>query len=452
MRNLRSRRAVRTLAGLAVLATGVAAAPSASAAALFADDFEAGTMGNWSRSGGTWTVAADGSQVTRQSSAPPNTPPTSLPTHQRPSNALIVATNGSDTNPGTLAAPLATLGRAVALATPGTTIALRGGTYRFGANVRITKDGTSSNPYVITTYDGEKVVLDGENLPYTPAPVGGSIPNADRGLLHIEADYWRVRDIEIVHGPYAIFCRDCNNNTFDRLITRDNYESGLQIQGAASNNQVLNLDSYGNRDPRNNGESADGLAIKEGSGSGNVVRGARLWNNSDDGFDAWEFGSPILIENSAAWGNGFNRWNLPDYVGDGNGWKMGGGDPVVAASHTIRNSFAFDNATGGFVDNGNPGSTALDRNTAWRNGGTGFRFDRSSSRLTNNLAVANGTAAVLGSSTARGNSWNIKDSWNAGDLASTDLSILTGPRGADGGIRGSNALRPRDYPDLGAHI
>ena len=38
-------------------------------------------------------------------------------------------------------------------------------------------------------------------------------------------------------------------------------------------------------DPRKNGESADGLAIKEGSGTGNIVRGARLWNNVDDGLD-----------------------------------------------------------------------------------------------------------------------------------------------------------------------
>lgn len=50
---------------------------------------------------------------------------------------------------------------------------------------------------------------------------------------------------------------------------------------------VLYLDSYGNRDPRKNGESADGFACKEGSGVGNVLRGARLWNNVDDGLDLW---------------------------------------------------------------------------------------------------------------------------------------------------------------------
>ena len=45
------------------------------------------------------------------------------------------------------------------------------------------------------------------------------------------------------------------------------------------------LRRWNNRDPRKNGESADGLAIKEGSGEGNIVRGLRAWNNVDDGVD-----------------------------------------------------------------------------------------------------------------------------------------------------------------------
>jgi hypothetical protein len=367
--------------------------------------------------------------------------------------SLIVATNGDDTNPGTVGAPLATLARAVALAVPGTTIAIRGGTYQFSTNVRIMKDGTPANPYTITNYHGERVVLDGENLPHTPAPLNGSIPNLERGVLHIEADHWRLRNLEIANGPYAIFCRDCNNNIFDRLVVRDNYESGLQIQGASSNNQVINLDAHGNRDPRKNGESADGLAIKEGSGGGNVVRGARLWNNSDDGFDAWLFTSPIRVESSAAWGNGFNRWDLPGHTGDGNGFKMGGGDPDPPANHTIRNSIAFDNAVGGFIDNGNPGTITVDRNSAWNNGDSGFTFANSSSRLTNNLAVANGAGVQLGPSvTASDNSWDIRSSWSAADLVSTNPSSVTGPRNSDGSIRSSAFLRPRAHPGLGARL
>jgi pectate lyase-like protein/carbohydrate binding protein with CBM35 domain/uncharacterized protein DUF1565 len=363
---------------------------------------------------------------------------------------LYVAPGGNDANPGTLAQPLRTLQRAVDLAQPGTTIFLRGGTYAPSTNVRIMKDGTAANPYTIMPHNGEKVILDGESLPHTPAPVDGSIPNLERGVLHIEADFWRVVNIEIIHGPYAIFCRDCNNNIFDRLITRDNYESGLHIQAASSNNQVINLDSFGNRDPRNNGESADGLAIKEGSGSGNVVRGARLWNNSDDGFDAWEFLSPIQIENSLAWGNGFNRWNLPDYTGDGNGFKLGGGDEDLPAAHVTRNSMAWDNAVGGFIDNANPGGLVTDRCTAWRNGGTGFDFADADGTLTRNLAVSNNPNSSLGSgSSGSGNSWDIGGSW---PLASTDPSTITGPRQSNGAIPPSTFLRPSNGADVGARF
>ncbi|WP_405609511.1 right-handed parallel beta-helix repeat-containing protein [Streptomyces sp. NBC_00076] len=362
---------------------------------------------------------------------------------------LYVASNGSDSNPGTLAAPLKTIQRAVDLAQAGTTIQIRDGTYAPSTNIQLLKSGTSSQPLTLRGYNGERVVIDGENMPYTPGAVDSSIPRPQRGAVHIEGEYWRLVGLEIVHGPYGVFGLDTSNNTFDRLVTRDNYESGFHLQGSSSNNQILNLDSYGNRDPRNNGESADGLAIKEGSGSGNVVRGARLWNNSDDGLDFWEFdNSPILVENALAWGNGFNRWNLPDYQGDGNGFKMGGNG--VAANHTVRNSMAWDNSAGGFVDNNNPGKMKIERCTAWDNPKTGFAFNRSSSTLTKNLAVANGTNVSLGStSTGSGNSWNLGGSWS---FVSTNASTITGPRAADGAIPSATFLRPGNGADVGARF
>jgi hypothetical protein len=365
---------------------------------------------------------------------------------------LVVATNGGDSAPGTIDRPLKTIQKAIALAQPGDVIAIRGGTYAPTTNIKILKSGTSDRPFTMTNYAGERVVIDGEQLPYTPAALGGSIPRGDRGTIHQEASYWRITGLEIIHGPYAIYCSGCNNNVFDRLVTRDNYESGFQLQDASSNNQILNLDSFGNHDPRKNGESADGLAIKEGSGTGNVVRGARLWNNVDDGFDAFEFLSPIRIENSVAYGNGFNRWNFPDFQGDGNGFKLGGGDPDPPANHVVRNSIAFNNATGGFIDNGNPGSLALDHNTAYRNAGTGFDAADSRSTLTKNLAVGNKTAISLGSSTASGNSWNIGGTWNDSSLVSTDPAIITGPRTSTGDIPHSDFLKPANGSDVGARI
>ncbi|WP_267897452.1 right-handed parallel beta-helix repeat-containing protein [Micromonospora deserti] len=365
-----------------------------------------------------------------------------------PTNALYVATNGNDSNPGTLSAPLRTIQRAVDLAQPGYTIYLRGGTYAPSTNIQILKNGTSSQPITMRNYTNERVIIDGENMPYTPGAVDSTIPRPERGAIHIEGDWWRLIGLEIIHGPYGIFGLDSSNNYYERLVTRDNYESGFHLVLTSSNNQIINLDSYGNRDPRKNGESADGLAIKEGSGSGNVVRGARLWNNSDDGLDWWMFESPILVENTLAWGNGFNRWNIPNYQGDGNGFKLGGNG--VSANHTVRNSMTWDNAVGGFIDNNNPGQHRIERCTAWDNPGTGFNVNRSDSTLTKNLAVANGTNVSLGSnSSGSGNSWDIGGSWS---LASTNPSTITGPRNADGSIPSSNFLRPANGADVGARF
>ncbi|WP_234386086.1 right-handed parallel beta-helix repeat-containing protein [Streptomyces sp. ERV7] len=209
-------------------------------------------------------------------------------------------------------------------------------------------------------------------------------------------------------------------------------------------------------DPRKNGESADGLAIKEGSGTGNVVRGARLWNNVDDGFDAWKFTSPVLIENTIAYGNGFNRWNFPDFAGDGNGFKLGGGTPAPAAAHTLRTTMAFRNAAKGITDNGNPGAIAVSRSTTFRNKETGFDFDTASARatLTANLSVADGRPATVGSGTvASGNSWNLGGTWGESSVRSTDPSTLTGPRAPDGSLPSAPAfLTPRDGTPVGARM
>ncbi|GIF00112.1 right-handed parallel beta-helix repeat-containing protein [Paractinoplanes rishiriensis] len=363
-------------------------------------------------------------------------------------NALYVAVNGNDSNTGTLSAPLQTIQRAVNLAQPGHTIFVRGGTYAPSTNIRILTNGTSSQPITLRNYENERVIIDGENMPYTPGALDSDIPRPDRGAIHIEGDWWRLIGLEIIHGPYGVFGLDSSNNYYERLVTRDNYESGFHLFLTSSNNQIINLDSYGNRDPRNAGESADGLAIKEGSGTGNVVRGARLWNNSDDGLDFWMFQSPILLENSIAWGNGFNRWNLPDYVGDGNGFKLGGN--AVAANHTVRNCMAWDNARSGVIDNNNPGQHVIDRCTAWDNASGGFLFDRSDSTLTRNLAVANATNVSLGAnSSGSNNSWNIGGTWS---FTSTDSTTIRGPRNADGSIPSSNFLRPSNGADVGARF
>ncbi|KAF8608672.1 putative pectate lyase [Ceratobasidium sp. AG-I] len=371
---------------------------------------------------------------------------------QKRATALYVSPSGSDSAAGTLAAPFLTIQKAVNTAVAGDTIYLRAGTYALTTNIQITKAGTASAPYTLTNYQSEKVIIDGEALPYTPAELNGSIPEASRGTIHISSGgaYWRFIGLEIIHGPYGVYSRDASNNYFERLITRDNYETGMQIQGAASNNIVVNLDSYGNRDPRKNGESADGIGIKEGSGTGNVIRGSRFWNNVDDGLDFWEFLSPVTVENCYSWGNGFNRWGFSDFAGDGNGFKLGGGAKDTKVAHSVKNSIAWNNAAGGFVDNTQPGNMVITRNTAWNNiGGTGLDFQDSTPTITGNIAVLNKVNYLLSTATSSGNSWQ-SGTWSNSSFKSVDSSTLTGARSSTGAIIASNFLLPSSGAAIGA--
>ncbi|KAL4962918.1 putative pectate lyase [Aspergillus stella-maris] len=368
---------------------------------------------------------------------------------------IYVSPDGSDDAAGTVDAPLLSIQLAVDNAAAGDTIYLRAGTYSPTTNIQISSSGTSSTPIILRAYEGEAVIIDGEELPGTPADLDASLDNEDRGILHIEgAEYWEFYDLELINGPYGVYSRDSSNNHYERIITRDNYETGFQIQGDASNNVVLYLDSYGNRDPRKNGESADGFACKEGSGEGNILRGARLWNNVDDGLDLWEFTSAVTIEDTISWGNGVNRWDFTPFEGDGNGFKLGGGDEadIGPANHIITNCIAFDNAHDGFTDNSQPGDFNLSRNTAWDNGAIGFRFGTAVATLTGNIAASNAErpASLSEEQISSGNSWDADDSWDDASFVSVDTALVQGERNADGTIEASDFLIPVSGEDIGA--
>ncbi|TDZ20665.1 Pectate lyase L [Colletotrichum orbiculare MAFF 240422] len=195
------------------------------------------------------------------------------------------------------------------------------------------------------------------NLYVAPTTVNISQPGDViilRGVLHVERiHYWNFRRLTFTHGPYGYYVKDSGNLRFNQIVTRDNYESGFHMQGALSSNVISYLDSYGNRDPRNSGENADGIAIKEGKGEGNIVVGSRFWDNPYIGVDFWEFHSKLIIKDSFARGNGYNRWNLANFTGNGNGFKLGGGSAVdiLLAGREVVDCIAFGYRANGFTDN-----------------------------------------------------------------------------------------------------
>jgi hypothetical protein len=72
-----------------------------------------------------------------------------------------VATNGSDTNSGTLAAPFRNIQKCASVATAGDTCSIRAGTYR--ETVKPANSGSASSPVVFTNYNNEVVTVSGAN-------------------------------------------------------------------------------------------------------------------------------------------------------------------------------------------------------------------------------------------------------------------------------------------------
>lgn len=301
----------------------------------------------------------------------------------------------------------AQLETAVRHASAGTVIEIRGGTYTPSATLESAANGTSSARIVVRAHDGEKVRIDGSGL------VDGS------RLAAIHGDHWTVQDLTFQNSPAQGFVATSSvGGVFKNLVTAHNGDSGFTLRGdGTTDNLVQNLDSHGNRDPAGHGHNADGIAVKFGSGTGNRITGARLYDNSDDGLDLWQFSSSVRIEHTWAFGNG-------------NGFELGGGG--VTVGHVVNNNAAWDNTVNGFTEASNRGGIVLNRNTAYGNGAVGFSFASGKARLARNLAVGNkGGMSKVGASTV-----SAANNWDGGvvtpSFKSTDAAGVYGARRSGG--------------------
>jgi hypothetical protein len=322
----------------------------------------------------------------------------------------------------------AELESAVKNAVAGRVIQVRAGTYYPTATLKSTANGTSSARITLRAYGGEKVRIDGSKLP------------AGSWLAGIYGDYWTVRDLTFQNSPAQGFVVTSSvGGVFMNLVTANNGDSGFTLRGdGTSGNLVQNLDSYLNYDPAAHGRNADGLAIKFGSGTGNRITGARLYDNADDGIDLWQFSTAVTIEHTWAFGNGQNRWKDSAFEGNGNGFKLGGGGASVA--HVVSDNASWGNTLHGFTENSNTGAILLNRNTAYANAKAGFSFATGKARLARNLAVGNkGALSKLGPFTvSAANNWDSGTSTPA--LKSKDATTAYGSRQSNGSLPATTFL------------
>ncbi|WP_342421115.1 bacterial Ig-like domain-containing protein [Paenibacillus sp. FSL E2-0178] len=270
---------------------------------------------------------------------------------------IYVSPAGTSAGDGTADLPL-DLDTAIEYVRPGQHIIVLDGTYVRKSPLVIQRynDGTAAAKKYLEAAPGARPVID--------------FDKKTEGVL-LSGNYWHVKGLDFTRsaGNTKGFTVGGNYNIVENSRFYANGDTGLQISrtdGTAqeldewpSYNLILNSTSFDNRDPADN--NADGFAAKLTSGIGNIFRGCLAHNNIDDGWDLYtKAGSgaigPVLIENSAAFNNGY----LTDGTvgaGDKNGFKLGG--EGIHVPHTIRNSIAFGNGAYGFTSNSNPGVIAI---------------------------------------------------------------------------------------------
>lgn len=164
------------------------------------------------------------------------------------SQTYYVSATGSDSGTGTLASPFKTIAKAVSVVQAGETIYVRGGTYSLTATITLNKSGTENARISLLAYPGEKPVLD-----FSAQTLSGS----NRGVV-LTGSYWLVRGLDITGaGDNGMLISGGNNNIIELCNFYRNRDSGLQIDNGASNNTIINCDSYFNADPPDYGD-ADG--------------------------------------------------------------------------------------------------------------------------------------------------------------------------------------------------
>jgi hypothetical protein len=313
---------------------------------------------------------------------------------------LHVATTGNDNNAGTQEAPLLTIHKAVELVQPGDTIWVHAGRYVISERIKIPAKATSAERrcYLWGVPGEGEVVIDGSAMNHTAMndfKMGRCI------YVNHLANYWHFKGLTLCNAEDNGMKVEGSYNIIEQCVFHDNNDTGLQIgmykdfsieetkslpAGSPQfnpgyqfcrGNKVINCDSYNNYDARtyngsDDGGDADGFACKLFPGPGTEFRGCRAWNNSDDNWDLYMVYHPVRIDSCWAYHAGYT----PDgeAVGNGNGFKLGGGGSSGGAAfdqslgaHVLTNCVSFDNLKKGYDQNNAYEGMYVINCTAWGN-------------------------------------------------------------------------------------
>jgi len=345
----------------------------------------------------------------------------------------FVATDGNDSYSGlSKGDPFLTITKSISVAVAGDIIYVRAGTYVLTATISIGKDknGSEGNIFTLMGYPGEAQPL----LDFSTQAFGS------RGIS-LSGSYWYIKALRIKgSGDNGIYISG-SNNTIEFCSFFENRDSGMQLSGGASNNKIINCDSYYNADPTDYGD-ADGFAVKMDVGTGNYFYGCRSWLNVDDGWDGYMRGADDVtttLENCwTSWNGYFKDGTDAGAAANGNGFKMGGSDNKdLKHNFILKNCLGFNNKAKNFDQNNNLGSMTLYNCTSF-GGAKAFSIPSAlaagKTATLVNCVYLNGTNSLGSFVVQTTNGWQSPFSVTAADFASIDTSETYKPRFEDGSL------------------
>lgn len=331
---------------------------------------------------------------------------------------------------GTIVSTSQEILNAIENAIPGEKIYIHGGNYVFDSTIEINKNGSEANVISLLAHPGDAVrpKFDFSSM---------SENSGNRGI-QLDGSNWHIKGIDVFGaGDNGMYIQG-NNNLIEFCTFSENSDTGLQIGNGASNNTVLNCDSFYNAD--SSLENADGFACKLDAGTGNKFIGCRAWQNLDDGWDGYMRGNDNITttyENCWAIDNGFLKDGSVS-GGDGNGFKTGGSDNKDLKHNAIfTNCIAVGNGFDGFDHNSNRGEVTIYNCAAFDNG-RNYSFSNTNplEKLTIKNSNVLGDVGSINATTldVTNNSWQDGLTVDVNDFKSIDYSQLLNARKADGSL------------------
>jgi len=189
--------------------------------------------------------------------------PSASGTEEASESMYFVATDGDDSNPGTLEAPLKTIQKAADIVKPGDVVYVRGGTYN--EKVVIKTSGSDGVFITFENYKGETPVIDGEGL-----VVGED--DEENGLIVVkDKSFIKIKGFDVTNY----------------VSTSEYVPAGIRIIGAGQHIEILNCRVHGIKttytDAAEEDRNAHGIAVHGTNGEASldsiIIDGCEVYDN-----------------------------------------------------------------------------------------------------------------------------------------------------------------------------